>query len=139
MSERIIYTADAIALYKATSSLVLVERLSSVPGFSLPGGKQDPGESLSETVVREMDEETDLSFVPEGVFGTYAEAGRDPRGNYVTTVFFGYANGVPHDEPGKTKVHIVPLSDLLYLIPKFVFDHGKIVTEYLKYRRSRQL
>ncbi|MBI4992245.1 MAG: NUDIX hydrolase [Candidatus Harrisonbacteria bacterium] len=125
---KIIYCADVIARYG--EHIVIVERLGSVKGLALPGGKQDPGETLSQTVKREFLEETGLELVIEEVLGTRAEDGRDLRGRYVSTIFLGTAHGVPRDEVGKTRVKFFDLQTLAENRHLFVFDHAIILEEY---------
>lgn len=129
MSKQQIICADVIARYG--SKFVLLERLSSVPGLAFPGGKQDPGESLSGTAKRELWEETGLSFIIEGTQGTYAEQGRDPRGNYISTVFTGVAYGHPRDEPGKTRVILLEKAEVIASLDLLVLDHAKIFRDFL--------
>jgi ADP-ribose pyrophosphatase YjhB (NUDIX family) len=129
MSQKPIVCADAIARYG--SGIVVIERLSSLPGLALPGGKQDPGETLSETIVREVWEETGLRFVIEGVLGTYADPKRDPRGRYVSTVFSGIACGTVRDEGGKTRVLILTEQEIRDRKDRFVLDHFRMLEEYL--------
>lgn len=124
-----VYCADVIAIHEATGKLVLIERLGSARGLALPGGKQDLGESLSETARRELLEETGLALGAAYAFGTYAEPERDPRGRYVSTVFVGLARGTPRDEPGKTRVRLASLDEAA--AATFAFDHGQIVRDYL--------
>jgi 8-oxo-dGTP diphosphatase len=47
--------------------LMVCNRRSSGLSWSLPGGSREPGETLTETVVRETREETGLDVVVEGV------------------------------------------------------------------------
>ncbi len=128
---KIIYCADAIAKYG--DFIVVVERLGKVKGWALPGGKQDSGETLTQTAKREFMEETGLDLDIEGVLATRAEDGRDPRGKYVSTVFIGKASGAPRDEPGKTRV--IFLDPLKFQEHKhlFIFDHVGILEEYFSY------
>ena len=128
MDIKAIICADVIARYG--ERYVLVERLGTVKGLSLPGGKQEPGELLSDTVRREFREETGLRLTGVAVFGTYADLGRDPRGHYVSTVFTGVAHGRPRDERGKTKVWISGKNEIESLKDCFVFDHYRILEQY---------
>ncbi len=115
------------------NKIVLIERLGDIPGLALVGGMQDEGESLQTTIIREAFEETGLVFEPTELFRVYAEEGRDPRGSYVTAVFIGKASGKPKDEANLTRVRLEDIKDLPEIIPQFVFDHGKIIEDYLAY------
>lgn len=127
--DRIIYCADIIAVYDSVSKLVLVERLASLPGFAFPGGKQEKGETLWQTAVREMKEETGLRLDIKNVLGTYAEPGRDPRGNYVSTVFIGRVFGEIKEETDKTRVVICDISDMYKYTSRLLFDHAKVFAD----------
>lgn len=129
---KIVYCADVIArLNEPSGPFVLVERLSSQKGIALPGGKQEPGETLSDTACREFFEETGLTLTITEVLTTEAEEGRDPRGRYVSTVFLGYAEGTVRDEPGKTRVLLLTQQEVFEREREFVFDHFKILSDYL--------
>lgn len=130
MSKEKIICADVIA--RLGSKFVIAERLGSVQGLALPGGKQDPGETLSETIEREMWEEVGLSLSITGVLGTYAEEGRDPRGDYVSTVFMGVAYGSPREEVGKTKIILMEKVEIFEAKELFVFDHFQILEQYFR-------
>lgn len=110
---------------------VVIERLSFPTGLAFPGGKQDQGETLSTTAVREYREETGLEFSPEGVLSTHAEHERDPRDWYVTTVFFGIACGTPRSETNKTRVLFLTKDELSLQQERLVLGHKRMWQEYL--------
>ena len=126
-----IITADAIAKYKG--KLVLIERGKEPFGLALPGGKLEEGESLKETVVRELSEETGLSATKIEQFRTYSEPDRDPRGHYITTVFVCETSGNPIAKSDAKKIVLIEMNNL-QAIPaeKFAFDHHRILADYLR-------
>ena len=129
----IVYCADVIARYGTPQGpLVLIERLGSVKGLGLPGGKQESFETLSETARRELLEETGLTFSISEVLGTRAEYGRDPRGRFISTVFLGIARGTMVNETDKTHVLLLSEAEVVQRKNKFVFDHFSILTDYFK-------
>ncbi len=125
----IVVCADVIAL--CGGKLVLVERLGSQRGLAFPGGKQDPGERLSATAVREMREETGLVLSIDYALGTYAADGRDPRGRFVSTVFVGQVAGMIRAETGKTRVVLLDPLQLWERRHELLFDHAGMFAEYL--------
>jgi ADP-ribose pyrophosphatase YjhB (NUDIX family) len=130
---KIVYCADVIArLGNAHGPLVVTERLGSQKGLSFPGGKQEPGERLSDAARREFSEETGLILSIHEVLGTRAEKDRDPRGDYVSTVFTGIAQGIPRNEPSKTRVLLLQSSEARARRHEFVFDHSSLLMDYLE-------
>jgi 8-oxo-dGTP diphosphatase len=131
---KIIRCADFLALLD--TDLILVERLNMPRGIAIPGGKIEPGETVEDTVRRELAEETGLTLISiDGTLGVYDAPGRDPRGRYVSTVLYGRASGLPKDEPGKTRViRVPPPYDIVRVVRDygtFVCDHAQIVADYL--------
>jgi ADP-ribose pyrophosphatase YjhB (NUDIX family) len=59
--------------------LVLIERLNPPPGWALPGGFVEVGETLEQAAIREAKEETCLDVELLGQFHTYSDPNRDPR------------------------------------------------------------
>jgi ADP-ribose pyrophosphatase YjhB (NUDIX family) len=66
---KIIPAASAIVTDK--KGKILLHRRSDNNLWALPGGTMDIGESISETIVREVKEETGLDVRPEYVVGIY--------------------------------------------------------------------
>ena len=59
--------------------IVLIERKNPPPGWALPGGFVDYGESVERAAVREAAEETCLEVKLTEQFYTYSDPQRDPR------------------------------------------------------------
>jgi ADP-ribose pyrophosphatase YjhB (NUDIX family) len=127
-----IYCADTIGRYG--DRFVVIERLNNGGKLAIPGGKQEVKdgvrELLSVTAVREPKEETGLDFTLVAVLASYAEEGRDPRGQFNSTVFIANAIGRPRDEPGKTRVHLMTRREIEARYTEFAFDHAKIFQDY---------
>jgi 8-oxo-dGTP diphosphatase len=75
--------------------VVLVRRGSPPPGWALPGGFVDEGETLEAAAVREAREETGLEVTLAELLYVYSDPRRDPRRHTVSAVFLGRAAGDP--------------------------------------------
>ena len=75
--------------------VVLIERKNPPPGWALPGGFVDYGETLEAAAVREAREETSLDVELVGQLGAYSDPSRDPRFHTISTVFLARATGDP--------------------------------------------
>jgi 8-oxo-dGTP diphosphatase len=107
--------------------IVLVERRNPPPGWALPGGFVDLGETVESAAVREAREETGLEVELTGLLGVYSDPARDPRGPTVSIVFIGRARGVPVAADDARAVAVVdPAAP-----PPLAFDHARIVADYL--------
>ena len=85
------YCSDVIALYQ--NKLVLIERLETIKGIALPGGRRDlidgELEDVASCAIREFQEETGLTLIIGGELGTYDKPGRDPRGPKISDTVYG--------------------------------------------------
>jgi ADP-ribose pyrophosphatase YjhB (NUDIX family) len=123
-------TVDAIIELgqDASREIVLVKRKNPPPGWALPGGFVDYGETVEEAAVREAFEETGLKIDLVRQFHTYSAPGRDPRGHTVAVVFIARAKGEPKggdDASFARAFHPDRLPEDL------AFDHRQVIEDYL--------
>ena len=111
--------------------LVLIRRKHPPPGWALPGGFVDVGETVEQAARREALEETSLSVELIRQFHVYSDPARDPRGHTVSVVFIGRAVGEPRGADDAAEARAFPRSEL----PEpLAFDHGRILADYLRGR-----
>ena len=115
----------------AGPKIVLIRRKNPPPGWALPGGFVDYGESLETAARREATEETSLSVELKYQLGAYSEPSRDPRHHTITNVFVARATGRP--EAGDDAAEVA-LYDPAGIPDDMAFDHGRIVADYLARR-----
>lgn len=120
-------TVDLIIVMEQ-GGIVLVRRRNPPPGFALPGGFVDYGESLEAAARREALEETGLQVTLVRQFHTYSEPDRDPRHHTVTTVFLATASGSPQAGDDAAEAIVV---DPQSLPSPMAFDHAAIIADFL--------
>ena len=118
-------TVDIIISYQ--NGIVLIERLNPPPGWALPGGFVDYGESLETAAVREAFEETGLNVQLTGQLHTYSDPLRDPRQHTISTVFTAIGEGSLQagDDAGQARIFSPGA-----LPAKIAFDHRRILADY---------
>lgn len=111
--------------------VVLVERRNPPPGYALPGGFVDVGETVEAAACREALEETGLAVELGRLLGIYSDPARDPRGHTVSIVFTARATGEPRAGDDAARVVVVSPEQP----PPLAFDHARILADYLRERR----
>ncbi len=116
---------------KAGRKIVLIERRNPPPGWALPGGFIDYGESAEAAAVREALEETSLHVELTGLLGVYSDPDRDPRQHTISTVFTATAQGEPRAGDDAARIG---LFSRVELPDKLAFDHARILDDYFARR-----
>jgi 8-oxo-dGTP diphosphatase len=110
--------------------IVLIERLNTPLGVAIPGGFVDIGETVENAVVREMKEETTLDITIESLLGVYSDPSRDERFHTASIVYICKAYGTPKAADDAKEVYVYKIDEIP--LEKLVFDHKKIILDFLK-------
>lgn len=116
--------------------IVLIERKNPPPGWAIPGGFVDIGESVPDAAVREAREETSMEVNLQCLLGVYSDPARDPRGHTVSMIYIGQAHGEPIAADDAASVGIF---DPAAINVPLAFDHETILRDYLRFRNSGKL
>lgn len=113
--------------------IILIKRKFPPPGWALPGGFVDYGESLEEAAVREAKEETSLDITLKYQLHTYSDPRRDPRKHTITTVYVAAGAGTPEAQDDAQELEIL---DPEKIDRPLAFDHRRILDDYLERRNG---
>ncbi len=116
--------------------IVLIERKYPPLGWAIPGGFVDVGESLEQAAIREAKEETCLDVELKVLLGCYSDPQRDKRGHTVSAVYVASAEGEPKAEDDAAAFGLFVPNEFP---AEMAFDHGLILSDYLRYRNSGEL
>lgn len=116
--------------------VVLIERRNPPPGWAIPGGFVDVGESVERAAVREALEETCLEVTLIALLGVYSDPDRDPRGHTVTAVYVADARGEPRAADDARAIGLflpdAPPAEL-------AFDHAIVLADYCRWLASGEV
>ncbi|MGJ3522462.1 NUDIX domain-containing protein [Nitratidesulfovibrio sp. D1] len=130
-----------ILIHEPGRGIVLIRRRNEPPGWALPGGFIDYGESAEAAAVREAREETGLDVELTGLVGVYSEPGRDPRHHTLSVVYAARVRGGTGAVPVTGPVAGDDAADARFFAPDdlphpMAFDHAKIIADWLRGRAS---
>jgi 8-oxo-dGTP diphosphatase len=114
--------------------IVLIARKNEPPGWALPGGFVDYGESLEQAAVREAAEETSVGISDLTLLGCYSDPSRDARFHTISTVFVAHGRGTPKAGDDAAQVEVFPPGNLP---APLCFDHRQILDDYLRFKSRR--
>jgi 8-oxo-dGTP diphosphatase len=106
--------------------VVLVQRKNPPPGWALPGGFVDAGETLETAAIREAKEETGLDVTLVDLLYVYSDPRRDPRRHTVSAVFLGRADGEPKGGDDAAEARAFAWTELPAPV---AFDHAEILED----------
>ncbi len=113
---------------------MLVERRFDPLGWAIPGGLVEEGETVEQTVRREMKEETGLELADLRLFGVYSEPGRDPRFDCISVVFLARGLGELRSGDDAADARVFVPSEIPW--SRLAFDHARILSDFLKGNHS---
>ncbi|MFH8080818.1 MAG: NUDIX hydrolase [Candidatus Aenigmatarchaeota archaeon] len=137
MSGQLVLASDVIVRFKGKILLVKRGHEPYKGMMSLPGGRQEKDESIEETALREVKEETGLDVKLKEILGVYSSPFRDPRFHAVSVVFIADSKsslaraGSDAEEVFWMKPEEIDTNNL-------AFDHGKMIRDYLLWKKRKQ-
>ena len=127
-------TSTAIIHYEPNKILLIKRNTVPFKGYwALPGGRVDPGETVEQTIVREVKEETGLDVTIERKIGEYIEQGvKDGvEYEYYPTCFLvkPVDGEIKKQESEIQEIKLFSLNDL----PKpLAFEHDQMIKDYVR-------
>jgi len=128
-------TATAIIPFP-TNKILLIKRSTRpfVGYWALPGGRMDPGETIDQTVIREVKEETGVDIKIISVIGEYIEKGvkDDIDYEYYPTCFEVEPIGgeLKKQDSEVKEIQLFILDDLPNPL---AFEHEKMIKDYISH------
>ena len=126
-------TVDVIIRVK--DRIVLIRRRNPPLGWALPGGFVDEGEQVEVAAIREAKEETEMDVVLDELLYVYSDPARDRRFHTLSIVFTADAQGEPVGADDAAEARLFALNELP---DDLVFDHRKIISDYVHFSRTGQ-
>jgi 8-oxo-dGTP diphosphatase len=131
-------TSTAIIPYPDNKILLIKRNTRPFVGYwALPGGRMDPGETIQQTVIREVKEETGLEAKIVSIVGEYIEKGvkDDIDYEYYPTCFIVEPIGGELKKQD-SEVQQMQLFSLNALPSPLAFVHDKMIKDYVTRQKN---
>jgi 8-oxo-dGTP diphosphatase len=130
--EKVIVASDVI-IENSDAGIILVKRANDPfkDQWALPGGIMDPDETIEQTAVREVKEETGLDVQLTALIGVYTRLDRDPRGRAISVLYAAKIIG-GNLIAGSDAKEVRIAKDFLQM--DLAFDHKQMILDYLKHK-----
>jgi 8-oxo-dGTP diphosphatase len=130
-------TATAIITFPPDKILLIKRVTVPFKGYwALPGGRVDPGETVEQTIVREVKEETGLTVEIINKIGDYHEQGvqGDVEYDYYPACFLvKIVDGeIKKQESEIEEIKLFSLNE----IPKLAFEHTQMIKDFVAMREA---
>jgi 8-oxo-dGTP diphosphatase len=132
-------TATAIIPYPQNKILLIKRSTPPFVGYwALPGGRVDPGETVEQTIVREVKEETGLGVEVVIKIGEYHEQGVQGglEYDYYPACFLVKTLG-GEIRRQKSEIQDIKLFSLSEIPEPLAFEHAQMIKDYVATHRAR--
>ena len=131
-------TATAIIPYSPDEILLIKRRTVPFSGYwALPGGRVDPGETVEQTVVREVKEETGLDVAIVRKVGEYHEQGVQGGFEYdYYPVCFLVKVVSGEIRKQESEIEEIKLFSLNGVPEALAFEHSQMIKDYVTARKT---
>jgi 8-oxo-dGTP diphosphatase len=129
-------TATAIITYSPDKILLIKRRTVPFSGYwALPGGRVDPGETVEQTIVREVKEETGLDMAIASKIGDYHEQGVQDgvEYDYYPACFLVKIVG-GEIKKQESEIEEIKLFSLSEVPEAMAFEHTQMIKDYIAMR-----
>ncbi|TFH23025.1 NUDIX hydrolase [Candidatus Bathyarchaeota archaeon] len=127
-------TSTALVTYPDNKILLIKRNTIPFKGYwALPGGRMDPDETIEQTIVREVKEETGLDVTIVLKMGEYVEKGvkDEVEYEYYPTCFLvkPWGGEIKKQDSEIQEIKLFNLSELPKLL---AFEHDQMIKDYIK-------
>lgn len=131
-------TATAIITFPSNTILLIKRATVPFKGYwALPGGRVDPGETVEQTAVRELKEETGLTVEITGKVGDYHEQGVQDGIEYdYYPACFTVKIVAGEIEKQQSEIEEIKLFNLNELPQTLAFEHAQMIKDFVAMREA---